>query len=219
MPASALTLRLGGAICAVAALIVTGVAAVALDALAPGAGPLVQPLSSFAHTDYAWLWHLTVGAGAAGLLVLAGTLRRRATSPAFTIGLAAAGIGLAAAGACSADPWFPWERSPTLGGGLHLGAVALVIVALSVAIAVRSRSLPLHRGGQWCRVGEVAYWGAVWGGVAYLGAGAAAGRPPHLFGLWERLVLGSAWAWSGLLAADALRLHADDPSRAPAPSG
>ena len=210
MPASKPMLHLGGAVCAMAALLAAGVATVALDALAPGAGPLVQPLSSFAHTDYAGLWHLAVGTGAAGLLLLAWTLRRVA-STAFAIALAAAGVGLAVVGVCPADPWFPWERSPTFNGGLHLGAVVLVMVALSVAIAIRSHSVSLQKGEPWCRVSEVAFWCAVLGGVAYLGVGAAADRSPHLFGLWERLILGSAWTWCVLIAVGALRLHTDDP--------
>jgi len=199
-----------GVVCALAGLLAAGIAAVALDALAPGAGPLVQPVSSFVHTDYAWLWHFTAGSGAAGILILAGTLRSSARTRAFTTALAATGVGLAAAGACSADLWFPWERLPTLGGGLHVGAVAVAIVALSVAMAVRARSLPAHFGRYWCRAGEWAYWSALSGGSVYLGVGAVAGRPPHWFGLCERLVLCSAWAWSIFLALGALRLDADD---------
>ncbi|MDB6131881.1 MAG: hypothetical protein JWM59_124 [Verrucomicrobiales bacterium] len=206
MPASAPLVLSCRAVCAMAALLVTSVAAVALDTLAPGEGPLVEPLSFLAHTDYAWLWHLTVGAGAAGLLLLAWTLRRRAASPVFTIALTVAGLGLMPVVVFPADLWLPWERPPTLSGGLHVGAVGLFILALSVAVTIRPRSLPMRGAWQWCRVAEVAYWGAVLGGAAYLGAVILAGRPPHLIGLWQRLVLGSAWAWSILLAAGGLRL-------------
>ncbi|RYD32135.1 MAG: DUF998 domain-containing protein, partial [Verrucomicrobiaceae bacterium] len=133
-----------GSVCAVAALLAAGIAAVALDTLAPGEGPLVVPLSFLAHTDYAWLWHLTVGAGAAGLLLLAWTLRRRASSPVFTMGLTVAGLALMPVVVFPADLWFPWERPPTLSGGLHVGAVGLFMLALSAAVMLRQRSLPMR---------------------------------------------------------------------------
>lgn len=195
-----------GAVCTLAALLVTAVAAVALDALAPGEGPLVVPLSFLAHTNFAWLWNLTVGAGAAGMLLLAWTVRQRAISPLFTIGLTVAGLALMLVVVFPSDLWFPWERTLTLSGGMHVGAVGLFFLSLCVAIALRPRSLPMRDGRQWCRVGEMAYWGAVLGGGVYLGAVIVTGRPPHLLGLWERLVLGSALAWSSLLAAGDLRL-------------
>jgi len=201
------------AVSALTALCVACAAAVALDALAPGAGPLVQPLSSLAHTDCAWLWLVTVAAGTGGLLALAGALRRQTRSWAFLIGLTTAGIGLGLAGSCPADPWFPWERSPSLGGGVHCGAVGIVLIGLSTAIALRSRSLTMNRAGLWCRAAEGLYWGSMAGAAVYLGVTACAGRPPLLFGLWERLVLGSALVWSGLLAVDALGLHSADPTR------
>ncbi|MBM3961873.1 MAG: DUF998 domain-containing protein [Planctomycetes bacterium] len=157
-------------------------------------GSLVQPLSSLARTECAWLWFVTVTAGAAGLLALAGALRRQARLRAFLIGLTTAGIGLGVAGACPADPWFPWERSPTLGGGLHCGAVGIVLIGFSAAIALRSRSLTMNGSGRWCRAAEVLYLGSVAGATLYLGVAAWDGRPPRLFGFWERLVLASALA-------------------------
>lgn len=193
-----------GAICAMASLLTTAAAAVALDALAPSEGPLVVPLSFLARTGYAWLWHLTTGTGAAGLLLLAWTLRQGPASAVFTAGLTVAGLGLMLVMLFPADLWFPWERPPTLSGGLHIGSVGLFFLALCAAIALRPHSLPMHGGWRWCRVVEVAYWGAVLGGAVYLGAVIVSGRPPRLLGLWERLVLGSAWVWSGLLAAGGL---------------
>jgi hypothetical protein len=59
---------------------------------------------------------------------------------------------------------------------------------------------------------------ALVGAVVYLSAMAAAGRPPHLFGLWERLALGSVLTWSGLLAAGGLRPRAGARA-APRPPG
>lgn len=207
MPASAPSARFYGAVCALAALLAAGTAAVALDALAPGEGPLVVPLSFLAHTGYTWLWRLTVGAGAAGLLLLAWTLRRRTASAVFIMGLTVAGLALMPVVVFPADLWFPWERRPTLNGGLHVGAVGLFMSALSAAVMLRPRSLSTCGGAwRWCRAAEVAYWGAVLGGAVYLGAVIVGSRPPHLLGLWERLVLGSAWVWSVLLAAGGLRL-------------
>ncbi len=190
---------------AATSLVVAATAAIVLDTVAPGAGPLVQPLSSFAHTEYAWLWRVTVGAGSAALLLLAWALRGRQTSRALQFSLAAAGVGLAVVGACDADLWFPWERTPTLSGGIHVEAVLLVLVALLIAMVARSRSVPPRPGTRWSRAWEFAYLGSLMGALAYVGAVTASGRPPHLFGLWERLALGSALAWSGLLAVGALR--------------
>ncbi|MDB6135352.1 MAG: hypothetical protein JWM59_3595 [Verrucomicrobiales bacterium] len=70
----------------------------------------------------------------------------------------------------------------------------------------RPRSLSTRGAWRWCRAAEVVYWGAVLGGVVYPGAVIVGDRPPHLLGLWERLVLGSGWAWSVILAAGGLRL-------------
>lgn len=214
--------RAPAAALALAALLLAGAASVALDVVAPGAGPLVQPLSSFAHTPYAWLWRVAVGAGAAALVLLAAALRDRATSPAFTAVLAAAGLGLAAAGACAADRWFPWERPPTLAGGVHAAAVLLVLVAFASAMALRARDLPQAARGhwdRWSRACEVCYAGALVGAVVYLSVMAATDRPPHLFGLWERLALGSALAWSGLLAAGGLWPRSGARAAPPAPAG
>lgn len=194
-----------GPVYSMASLFTSAAAAVAMDALAPGEGPLVVPLSFLAHTGCVWLWNITVGAGAAGLLLLAWTLSQRSTLSVFTIGLTVAGLGLLPVMAFPADLWFPWERAPTLSGGLHIGAVALFFLGLCAAVALRPRSLPMRGGWQWCRVAELAYWGAVMGGAVYLCVVIVAGLRPHLLGLWERLVLGSAWIWSGILAAGGLR--------------
>jgi len=211
--------RSGTAIVAALALLVAGAAAVALDVVAPGAGPLVQPISSAAHTPHTWLWRLTVGAAATALVLLASTFRNRATAPIFIRALLLAGVGFAAAGLFAADLWFPWERPPTLVGGVHVAAVLLVLVAFSVAMASRAGSVPPEVGGRWCRVAEVFYGVSLLGALVYVGASAVAGRPPLLFGLWERLALASALAWSGGLTVGALRADPTGSSRLSAGAG
>jgi uncharacterized protein DUF998 len=192
---------------AVVALVVAAIAAVALDRVAPGAGPLVQPLSSFAHTDYAWLWRLSVGAAAVGVLLVALALRPAATARSRRALLAAAGAGLATAGVFPADPWFPWERPPTPRGAVHVAAVLLVVAAFAAAMvhrAGRRSGAPSTAVRAVCRACEVAYVTVLVGFLAYLATTVAAGRPPLLVGLGERLLLGSALTWCGLLAgADA----------------
>lgn len=217
-PVPAAMPRSAGAIVATVALLVAGIAAVVLDVVAPGAGPLVQPVSSFAHTTYAWLWRLEVGTAAVALVLLAVAVRRRAATATFTGALYAAGVGLGAAGGCATDLWFPWERPPTFSGAVHLAAVVLVLVAFAVAMALRARSLPRAAAAGWSRACELAYFGCLAGAVVYVGASATAGRAPHLFGLWERLVLASALAWSGVLAAGVLRPRGWRPTTASTPA-
>jgi hypothetical protein len=185
---------------AVVALAVAGVAAVVLDAVAPGAGPLVQPLSSFAHTDYAWLWRLSVGAGSAGVLLLAFALRPPAASRWFRALLAAAGVGLAVAGVFPTDLWFPWERPPTPTGAVHVAGVLLVVAAFAAAMLLRTGGAPGTTVPASRRGCALAYVAVLIGSVTYVMAIAAAGRPPLLIGLCERLLLGSALVWCGLLA-------------------
>ncbi|GJG89448.1 hypothetical protein tb265_46290 [Gemmatimonadetes bacterium T265] len=113
---------------------------VVLDVVAPGAGPLTQPLSSYAHTGYAWLWRLAVLSGALGVALLARGPVGRAAVPSVRPALLSAAAGLAAAGLCATDPWFPWERTPTGVGALHLTAVVLVAAAFARATARGTRA-------------------------------------------------------------------------------
>lgn len=188
---------------AVVALAVASIAAVVLDAVAPGAGPLIQPLRSFVHTDYAWLWRLSVGAGAAGVLLLALVLRPLGAPRSFRVLLTAAGAGLTVAGIFPTDLWFPWERPPTLVGAVHVASVLLVIVAFTAAMLRRVRGMASTAVPTPCRVCEVAYVAILVGSVIYLAATAVSGRPPLLVGLCERLLIGTALVWCGLLAGAA----------------
>lgn len=185
------------------ALAVAAVAAVVVDALAPGAGPLVQPLSSFAHSTYAWLWDLSVGAAAAGVLLVALALRPPAASRSFSALLAIAAAGLATAGVFTTDAWFPWERTPTLRGAAHVAGVLVVVAAFAVAMGRRASGMRSRRWRGAQRACEVTYGASLAGAFIYVAVTAAAGRPPLLVGLWERLLLGSALAWCGLLASAA----------------
>jgi hypothetical protein len=185
---------------AAVALAVAGIATVTLDVVAPGAGPLIQPLSSFAHTDYAWLWRLSVGAASAGVLLLALAVRPLAVSRSFRARLTAAGVGLAAAGVFPADLWFPWERPPTPSGAVHVAGVLLVVAAFAVAMLRRAGGAPgtaVPAPGRAC---ATAYLTVLIGSVVYVAAMVTTGRPPLLFGLCERLLFGSALAWCGVLA-------------------
>lgn len=110
----------------------------ALDAVVPSAGPLVQPLSAFAPTDHGWLWRVAVGAGSNGVLLLALVLRPPATSRMFRALLNAAGVGLAAAGVFPADLWFRWERRPTPVGAVHVAGVLLVVATFAAAMLRRA---------------------------------------------------------------------------------
>lgn len=196
------TLRL--ALCALAAAL-GGL--VVLDVVAPGAGPLTQPLSSYAHTGYAWLWRVAVLSGACGVVLVALGPVGRAAQPSVRPALLGAGAGLAGAGLCATDPWFPWERAPTGVGALHLAAVALVVAAFARALARGARAT-WPPAWAWARrvsrAARVAYGAALLGSAGYLGAAAVAQRPPLLLGLCERLLLAAAGGWCGGLAGGAL---------------
>src|SRR5215218_576833 len=179
IPSRAWRPRSATAALALVALAIAGVAAVVLDAVAPGAGPLVQPLSSFAHTDDAWLWRLSVGAGSAGVLLLALSLRPPAASRLFRALLAAAGVGLAAAGVFPTDLWFPWERRPTPVGAVHVAGVLLVVAAFAAAMlrpAGQRPSAPAAAVRASRRACEVAYAAVLVGSLTYVAAAAGAGR-------------------------------------------
>ncbi|WP_373061468.1 DUF998 domain-containing protein [Gemmatimonas sp.] len=118
-------------------------ATMALDIIAPGPGPLIQPLSAFAPTALAGPWKWIVEATALGVCLVALTAYQRDADSPFVALLAVAGGSLAVSGVVVTDPWFPWERAPTPTGWVHIGAVLITMTAFSAAMVLRSRSRAL----------------------------------------------------------------------------
>jgi hypothetical protein len=79
-------------------------------------------------------------------------------------------------------------------------SLILVVAAFTVAMLCRKVGAPGAAVRAPYRACEVAYLSVLVGSLAYLAATAAAGQPPLLVGLFERLLLGSALAWCSLLA-------------------
>jgi len=184
----------------VVTLAVAVVATVWLDIIAPGPGPLIQPLNAFALTALAGPWKWIVEASALGVCLVALNASQRDADSPFVALLTVAGGSLAVSGGMVTDPWFPWERVPTPSGWVHIGAVLISMTAFSAAMVLRSRALPLRWHTTRDRWIERAFGGVATAAAVYAITLMLLGQPLPYFGFWERALLAIMVVWCASLA-------------------
>jgi hypothetical protein len=171
----------------------------------PERNALSEPFSYYyVHGHHGWL--LTFGLIALGLgsLALSVGVAQCVTDRIGTRGLAIFGIAVIVAGLFPADPWWPWERIPSVVAVVH-GTAALIGMSIFAATAI-----PLMRAlraeARWDRIGIFFVLTAAAGVVGLAGCilSTTAKWPPQFLGLAERVAIGAGVAWLALIATGLL---------------
>lgn len=171
----------------------------ALHLLERDVDPVVASVSYYALTGHGWLMTigflaLAAGSGLVGRIAwLSGAV---GTSRALGVCAAAVLVLTAFPG----DPWYPWERWPTLVGGIHAAAACVPIVLLPF---VALNSLRVH----WRRDADrqiarsaIVYLAASIVVGAYVAGQLATGNTPGIAGLGERVVVVTGVVWLSAVA-------------------
>jgi hypothetical protein len=163
--------------------------------------PLVVSVSYYALTPHGWLatiGFLALAGGSAMVAMIAWHSGDRLKSYA----LAASSLAIVLLSVFPCDPWYPWERTPTLKGAVHALAACFPIALLPL---VALRDLVTHRQRR-RRAQPYAYGftilylmaSAVVG--AYIGGNLITGNDPSMAGLAERAVVLSGLLWLSAIA-------------------
>ncbi|PRX99061.1 DUF998 domain-containing protein [Allonocardiopsis opalescens] len=175
-------------------------------AVRPGYDPLQQPVSSLALGPGGWVqtvnflvWGVLAPAFAVGL--------RRALrpGPGSLWGpplVAVHGVGIVLSGVFPGDPigWYPPGTPPGPLAAVTPTGIAHDVVGVAAFVALVLACFVFARGSGW---GWAVY--AVASGLAFAGFIIAAGDYAHLGGLYQKLALGTGWAFFAVLAARTLR--------------
>jgi hypothetical protein len=172
---------------------------------APERSAINEPFSYYyVHGHHGWL--LTLGLIALGIasLALSVGVAQCVRGRAGPRGLAIFGFLVIIAGLFPADPWWPWERVPSIAAAVH-GMSALFGMGVFAGTAI-----PLMRSlrneARWDRVGPLFLITAIAGVIGLVGciASATLKWEPQFLGLAERLAIGAGVAWLGLIATGLL---------------
>jgi hypothetical protein len=173
-------------------------AMVALHVLRPELDPIAQPVSFYVWGRHGWLLPVALGAFGMALLALMRALAGERTSRPRRI-LALVGSTLVVTAIVPCDPWFPWERPPTVSGLVHaIGAMLGPALLMYPMLALARPPNP--------RLGVVLfsilglYNVALAGSATSLALGFLRDGPPLWIGLLERILAFAAVAWVGLVA-------------------
>lgn len=166
----------------------------ALHLLERDVDPTVASVSYYALTGHGWVMSIGFLALAAG----SGLVSRIAWVSGDVWTARALGVCAAAVFVLTAfpgDPWYPWERWPTLVGGIHAAAACVPIVLLPF---VALNSLRFHWRGD-------AHRQIAWSAIVYLAASIVVGayiagqlvtgNTPGVAGLGERIVVITGVIW------------------------
>jgi hypothetical protein len=167
----------------------------------PEGNALNAPVSYYyVHGHHGWLLTLGLLALGCSALALSIAVAQCVTGRTGPRGLALFGIAVIVAGLFPADPWWPWEQSPSLNASIH-GMAAMVGMAVFAGTAI-----PLMRAlrseARWDRVAPFFYVVAAAGVLGLVGSFVSLGLrlPPQFLGLTERLAIGAGVAWLALIA-------------------
>ena len=193
----------------------------AVHLLDRGPDPLVVSVSYYALTPHGWLatiGFLALAAGSGLVALLAWHSGDRPKS--YALGASSLAIVLLSIFPC--DPWYPWERTPTMTGGIHALAACVPIVLLPLAAL---RDLLTHRRRTLSPPAiafTTLYLVASAGVGAYVTVELIMGNDPSMAGLAERVVVLTGVLWLSALsstipgASPALRPRSDAALAGPA---
>jgi hypothetical protein len=195
LPANASSLRRAGLVCN--ALFVLCLTAVHL--LDRGPDPLVVSVSFFALTPHGWLATIGFLALAGGSAAVA-RLTWHGGDRLKSYALIASSLAIVVLSIFPSDPWYPWERMPTLPGAIHALATCVPIVLLPL---VGLRDLITHRRRAMTAslIASTTLYllaSAVVG--AYITIALVMGDNPERAGLAERVVVLAGVLWLSALA-------------------
>jgi hypothetical protein len=155
---------------------------------------LVVSVSFYALTPHGWLatiGFLALAGGSAAVTVIARQSGDRLKSSA----LMASSLAVVLLAVFPSDPWYPWERTPTITGAIHAIAACVPIVLLPL---VALRDLETHRRSQAPPAGlgfTALYVVASVSVGAYIAFSLIMGDDPARAGLGERVVVLAGVLW------------------------
>ncbi len=175
----------------------------------PERNALNEPISYYyVHGHHGWLLTLGLVALGLGALALSVGVAQCVSERTGPRGLAIFGIAVIIAGLFPADPWWPWERIPSLNAAIHGGAAitGMAVFALTAIPLMRS----LRNEARWDRVGGFFLVTAIAGVLGLVGSfvSVTLKLAPQFLGLTERLAIGAGVAWLGLIAIGLLHAPA-----------
>jgi hypothetical protein len=171
----------------------------AVHLLDRGPDPLVVSISYYALTPHGWLatlGFLALAGGSAAVARLTWLSGDRLKSYA----LVASSLAIVVLSVFPSDPWYPWERMPTLTGAIHALATCVPIVLLPL---VALRDVITHRRREMTAFGialSTLYLLASAVVGAYIAIALVMGYNPERAGLAERVVVLAGVLWLSALA-------------------
>lgn len=188
------------------ALIVAGLAMVALHVVQPELDPIEEPVSFYVHARGGGLLTVALAAFGVAAIALSSAKSRAPSTRSLAWGLALFGSGMVLAAAVPSDEWFPWEEKPSLAGLIHAGAAVvappLLLVPMYRLGGDTGRGLPVRRR---MLVLSIIYLLALLGSAVSLSVGFLRDEAPPAIGLAERALAFSGFWWLWSLARTSAR--------------
>lgn len=156
--------------------------------------PLAISVSFYALTRHGWL--MTTGFFAlAGGTALVGRIAWRSEYRGTAAVLSTCSVAIIVLTVFPGDPWYPWERPPTIVGAIHALAACVPIVLLPfIALSSLSRRWRRQRNDQVARSAIACVTASIIVG-AYILSQLAIGNAPAFAGLGERAVVITGVLW------------------------
>src|ERR1041385_7280735 len=121
-------------------LLVAAVAMAGMDLAPSNLNPVSAPISFYNEGRPHWWLTGFLLAAALGVSLIARAMALRSGRSAATTLLIAGAVSLAVVAAIPADPWFPWERSLTTRGWLHVFAAMAAGLAFTAGALLHTRT-------------------------------------------------------------------------------